>query len=129
MTELLQSFSEGSLENVLDGSYPLGRFLFLYINRAPGKPLHPLVREFGKFVFSKEGQEIFIKDGYMPVPYEVIVEELAKLDKRGEAVAQVVLRQDEEGNVAAVAATASGRSLVVLRHMTLEQDFSAASAE
>ena len=74
-------FSEGTLENVLDGAYPLGRFLFLYINKQPSKPLDPMVREFAKFVFSKEGQEIVIKDGYMPVPYEVIVEELAKLGK------------------------------------------------
>jgi len=72
-------FSEGTLDNVLNGSYPLGRFLYLYINKSPGKPLDPMVREFCKFIFSKEGQEIVIKDGYMPVPYEVVVEELAKL--------------------------------------------------
>ena len=75
-----QPFKEGILENVLDGSYPLGRFLFIYINKAPGKPLDPLVREFGRFIFSREGQEIIIKDGYMPVPYEVIQAELAKLE-------------------------------------------------
>lgn len=74
-----EPFKEGKIENVLDGSYPLGRFLNLYINRAPGKPLDPLVREFCKFIFSKEGQEIVIKDGYMPVPYEVANEELEKL--------------------------------------------------
>jgi phosphate transport system substrate-binding protein len=74
-----EPFREGTLENVLDGSYPLGRFLSLYINKAPGKPLDPLVREFAKFIFSKEGQEIVIKDGYMPVPYEVVKEELEKL--------------------------------------------------
>jgi len=74
-----EPFRDGTLENVLDGSYPLGRFLSLYINKAPGKPLDPLVREFAKFIFSKEGQEIVIKDGYMPVPYEVVKEELEKL--------------------------------------------------
>ena len=72
-------FSEGTLDNVLNGSYPLGRFLYLYINRSPSKPLDPMVREFCRFIFSKEGQEIVIKDGYMPVPYEVAEEELAKL--------------------------------------------------
>jgi len=74
-----EPFKEGTLGNVIDGSYPLGRFLFLCVNKAPGKPLNPLVREFCKFIFSKEGQEIVIKDGYMPVPYEVAVEELKKL--------------------------------------------------
>ena len=51
-------FKECTLENVLDGAYPLGRFLFLYINKAPGKDLDPMVWEFCKFIFSKEGQDI-----------------------------------------------------------------------
>ena len=76
-------FKEGTLGNVLDGAYPLGRFLFLYINKAPGKDLDPMVREFCKFIFSKEGQEIVIKDGYMPLPYSVVEEQLAKLEFSG----------------------------------------------
>ena len=75
-----EPFSSGSLSDVVDGVYPLGRFLYIYINRAPGKPMDPMVLEFCKYIFSKEGQEIVIKDGYMPVPYEVVVEELAKLN-------------------------------------------------
>lgn len=74
-----EPFKAGTLENVIDGSYPLGRFLNLYINKAPNKPLDPMVKEFCKYIFSKEGQEIVIKDGYMPVPYEVVKEELKKL--------------------------------------------------
>ena len=74
-----QPFMEGSLENVLTDDYPLGRFLYIYINKAPGKPMDPLMREFCKFIFSKEGQEIVVKDGYMPVPFEVAEAELAKL--------------------------------------------------
>jgi phosphate transport system substrate-binding protein len=42
--------------------------------------MDPLVKEFCKFIFSKEGQEIVVKDGYMPVPFEVVQAELAKLD-------------------------------------------------
>ncbi|MDA0746448.1 MAG: PstS family phosphate ABC transporter substrate-binding protein [bacterium] len=72
-------YMDGTLANVMDGSYPLGRFLYIYINKAPGKPLDPMVREFCKFIFSKEGQEVVIKDGYMPVPFEVIQEELENL--------------------------------------------------
>lgn len=75
-----EAFHDANLANVLEGTYPLGRFLFLYINKAPGKPLDPMMREFCRFVFSREGQEIVIKDGYMPVPYEVVAEELAKID-------------------------------------------------
>ena len=74
-----QEFRQGSMENVLNGSYPLGRFLYIYINKAPGQAMDPLVREFCTFIFSKEGQEIVVKDGYMPVPFEVAQAELAKL--------------------------------------------------
>jgi phosphate transport system substrate-binding protein len=71
--------SNGSYEDVISGKYPLARFLYVYVNRAPGKPLDPVVREFLKFVFSKEGQEIVIKDGYYPLPAKVVQEELAKI--------------------------------------------------
>jgi len=74
-----EPFQEGNLDNVINGSYPLGRFLYIYINKSPNKPLDPLVREFCKFIFSKEGQQIVIKDGYMPVPYEVAQQEMVKL--------------------------------------------------
>ena len=76
-------YKDASMENVLDGTYPLGRFLFIYINKAPGRPLDPMVREFCRYIFSKEGQEVVIKDGYMPVPFEVAEEELAKLEADG----------------------------------------------
>ncbi len=76
-------FKDASMENVLDGTYPLGRFLYIYINKTPGKPLDPMVREFCRYIFSKEGQEVIIKDGYMPVPFEVAEEELAKLEAAG----------------------------------------------
>ena len=75
-----EPFHEANYQNVLNGSYPLSRFLFVYINRAPGKPLDPLVKEFAKFVLSKEGQEIVIKDGYYPLPASVSKEELVKLE-------------------------------------------------
>ena len=78
-----QCFKRGTLQNIENGSYPLGRFLYIYINKAPDTPLDPMVREFCRFIFSKKGQEIVIKDGYMPVPYAVISEELAKLGDRG----------------------------------------------
>ncbi len=66
-------------ENTYAGEYPLSRFLYLYINKNPKKPLDPLVREFVKYVFSKQGQEAVIKDGYLPVTAKVAQDELAKL--------------------------------------------------
>ena len=66
------AFSDGSYEDVMSGKYPLTRFLYIYINKAPGKPLDPLVKEFLKFIFSKEGQEVVVKDGYLPLPAEIV---------------------------------------------------------
>ncbi len=70
---------DGSYKNVLDKKYPLARFLNLYIVKDPTKPMDPLVKEFIKYILSKEGQEVVVKDGYLPLSYQVVQEELAKL--------------------------------------------------
>ena len=72
--------SEGSYEDVVSKKYPLARFLYLYVNRAPGKPFDPLVKEFLKLVLSREGQEVVVKDGYLPLTPAIVSEELRKLD-------------------------------------------------
>ena len=59
---------EASLENSLSGKYPLARFLYVYVNKKPGQPLDKLTSEFLKFVLSKPGQEVVVKDGYFPLP-------------------------------------------------------------
>ena len=70
----------GSYDNVVSGKYPLSRFLYINIVKAPNKPLDPLVKEFLKFILSTEGQQIVIKDGYLPLTNDVAMEELKKLD-------------------------------------------------
>jgi phosphate transport system substrate-binding protein len=72
--------SSGSYDDVVSKKYPLARYLFVYVNRAPGKPLDPLIKEFLKLVFSREGQEVVIKDGYLPLTGAIAGEELRKLD-------------------------------------------------
>jgi phosphate transport system substrate-binding protein len=67
-------------ETVLAGKYPLARYLYLYVNKAPNRPMDPLVHEFIRFVLSKAGQEIVVKDGYLPIPYTLVRDELAKLE-------------------------------------------------
>ena len=66
-------------DNAYAGTYPLARFLYVYINKAPGKPLDPVTREFVKLMVSKEGQEVVIKDGYFPIPAMIAKEELNKI--------------------------------------------------
>jgi phosphate transport system substrate-binding protein len=73
-------YFDGAYENVTSGKYPLSRFLYLYINKAPGKPLDPLVKEFCRLIFSKEGQEVVVKDGYLPLSADLVKQELAKLE-------------------------------------------------
>jgi phosphate transport system substrate-binding protein len=70
---------EADPDNAYAGTYPLSRFLYVYLNRAPGKALEPLTREFVKLVLSKEGQEVVIKDGYFPIPATIAKEELGKV--------------------------------------------------
>jgi len=72
-------FSDGNYEDVKSGKYPLWRFLYLYVNKAPGKPMEPLVGEFLKLIYSREGQEVVVKDGYDPLPAALAKEELAKV--------------------------------------------------
>ena len=74
------TFSSGSYEDVVSEAYPLARFLYVYVNRGPGKPLDPLAREFLKLVQSREGQEIVVKDGYLPLTPSIVSEERRKLE-------------------------------------------------
>lgn len=53
--------------NVDNQSYPISRYLYVYINVDPAKGADPLVKEFIKYVCSKQGQEVSIKDGYFPL--------------------------------------------------------------
>ena len=65
-------FIEATPDNAVSGTYPLSRFLYVYVNKHPNKELSPLDKEFIKLVLSKQGQEIVIKDGYIPLPEKVV---------------------------------------------------------
>ena len=65
------NFIEASAETAISGKYPLARFLYVYINKHPNKPLSPLEGEFIKLVLSKQGQKVVVKDGYIPLPAKV----------------------------------------------------------
>ncbi|MES2684503.1 MAG: phosphate ABC transporter substrate-binding protein PstS family protein [Pseudomonadota bacterium] len=65
--------------NAIAGTYPLSRFLYVYVNKAPNKPLSPMELEFFKMVLSKAGQQVTEKDGYVALPAAVAAKELAKL--------------------------------------------------
>lgn len=75
-----QPFVEANAENSINGTYPLARYLYMYVNKAPNKPLTPLEAEFVKQVLSKQGQEVVLKDGYIPLPAKVAERVLKSLD-------------------------------------------------
>lgn len=61
------------------GKYPLARELFIYVNKAPGKPLEPAVEAFLSFILSYEGQLIAAEDGNFPLSALLAAEQLDKL--------------------------------------------------
>jgi phosphate transport system substrate-binding protein len=70
---------DANAENSYSGDYPLTRFLYIYINKNPVQKLDPLRGEFIKYVLSKQGQTIVIKDGYYPVSNSIVAEDLGVL--------------------------------------------------
>lgn len=68
-------------KTALSGTYPLGRYLMLYINKAPKQNLDPARREFLLYVLSAQGQEAVVKNGYIALPAKIIQQERAKLGK------------------------------------------------
>lgn len=74
-----QPFVEATPDNAVNKTYPLSRFLYVYVNKAPNKSLSPMEAEFLKMVLSKQGQEIVIKDGYIPLPGKVVKKVLNKV--------------------------------------------------
>ncbi|MCK7459474.1 PstS family phosphate ABC transporter substrate-binding protein [Idiomarina aminovorans] len=74
-----QPFVEANRENSLTGEYPLARFLYVYVNKHPTKPLGKAEGEFLRMLLSKTGQDIVNKDGYIALPKAVVDAELKKL--------------------------------------------------
>jgi phosphate transport system substrate-binding protein len=67
-----KDFVAATPDNAVKGSYPLSRFLYVYVNKHPNKPLAPLEKEFLKLVLSQQGQKVVVKDGYIPLPAKVV---------------------------------------------------------
>ncbi len=72
-------FVEADPKHAIDGSYPLARVLYVYVNKRPNTELPPLEREFFKMVLSKEGQQVVVKDGFVPLPATLAKKALANL--------------------------------------------------
>ncbi len=71
---------EPNADNVYAGTYPLARYLYIYVNRKPGQPMDPLVKQFLLYVLSEEGQQAVVKDGFVPLLKDIVDVEMKKLD-------------------------------------------------
>ena len=74
-----------SYEDIHAGRYPLASHLRIYVDRAPGKPLDPLVKDYLRLALSSEGQAIIAagkdnEQGFVPLDAEAVKAELAKLE-------------------------------------------------
>lgn len=68
-----------SAQSTLSGSYPIARYLYIYLNKKPDEELDPPRREFVKFILSKDGQAIAETGGFYPITNKIREEELRKL--------------------------------------------------
>ncbi|MDZ4262328.1 MAG: phosphate ABC transporter substrate-binding protein PstS family protein [Pseudomonadota bacterium] len=75
-----EPFVEANNDNAISGDYPMARFLYVYVNKHPNKPLPPLEQEFVKMMLSKTGQNVVIKDGYIPLPAKVADKALKSIE-------------------------------------------------
>ena len=74
-------YYKGTFEEVATHDYPLSRFVYIYVNRPPGKSLDPLVKEFLSMVLSKQGQQAVVREGiFLPLPAAVVNEERSRLE-------------------------------------------------
>ncbi len=72
---------EPNTQNVYSHKYPMSRYVYIYVNRKPGQPLEPKVKEFLRLVLSREGQDVVAKEQvFIPLLPETVKEELKKLD-------------------------------------------------
>ncbi len=67
-------------ENAYNGTYPLWRFLYIYVNHKPNTRLDPLRREFLTYIFSEPGQQDVRKDGYFPISFRIAQKALQEVN-------------------------------------------------
>ena len=80
------SFVMPTLETVQARSYPLAREVYYYTNRGVGGKVDPLIAEYLRFVVSREGQALVMKDGkYLPMTPAMAAAQLRELEAVGAA--------------------------------------------
>lgn len=74
-------YYQATKQTLIERRYPLTRLIPAYIDRPPGQPIAPRIKEFLRFLLSREGQEVIIQDGrYLPINAEAAQLELKRLE-------------------------------------------------
>ncbi len=70
-----------SRATLIDESYPLTRYIPALVDRPPGEPIAPQVREFLRYVLSRQGQQALVEtSGYLPLDSAALQRERRKLE-------------------------------------------------
>jgi len=73
-------YLEPTFDNVASQKYPLSRVIYIFINREPGKPINPILREFIRYALSQQGQQAVVQDAiFTPLPAAMDSREMEKL--------------------------------------------------
>ena len=73
-------FHAATFDEVAAQTYPLSRVIYIFVNKAPGKQLNPVLEEFIKFTLSRQGQQDVVRDAiFTPLPAAKDLEEAARL--------------------------------------------------
>ena len=79
-------FVDFTIENVQNRTYLLADEVYMYANLGQGGqggPVDPKVKEYLRFILSREGQQDVMRDGkYLPLTPELVREQLKKLGQR-----------------------------------------------
>ncbi|EJN6827992.1 phosphate ABC transporter substrate-binding protein [Vibrio cidicii] len=73
------NYIQPTRKNIVTGVYPLSRYLYVYVNKHPSRPLSPIEAEFIRFIYSAQGQALVEKDGYVSITREFAQNELSKI--------------------------------------------------
>jgi len=65
-------------ENVANGKYLLARYLYIYVNKPPGKLLPGTLQEYLKLAYSQPGQAVVENDGFILLAADVLAREREK---------------------------------------------------
>lgn len=73
-------FVQPSRATIADRTYPLTRSTYLFVDRDPVKGFDPTVKEFLRYVLSREGQQAILDSNYLPLTDAVAATERKKIE-------------------------------------------------